>query len=54
MPGDSRRLRRHSLQLSNGLTPEGDVSFSEIGRLAGIAYTDWSWSALFADFDNDG
>src|SRR5438132_265107 len=44
----------NSLQLSNGLTQNGDVSFSEIGRLAGIAYTDWSWSALFADFDNDG
>lgn len=28
--------------------------FSEIGYLAGIAATDWSWSALFADMDNDG
>src|SRR3989442_294784 len=44
----------NSLQLSNGLTQNGDVIYSEIGRLAGIAYTDWSWSALFADFDNDG
>src|SRR5256886_1107090 len=44
----------NSLQLSNGLTQNGDVIFSETGRLAGIAYTDWSWSALFADFDNDG
>jgi hypothetical protein len=44
----------NSLQLSNGVTKEGDVIFSEIARLAGVAYTDWSWSALFADFDNDG
>ena len=44
----------NSLQLSNGATKDGDVVFSEIGRLAGISQTDWSWSALFADFDNDG
>ena len=44
----------NSLQLSNGVTPEGDVVFSEIGRLAGVATTDWSWATLFADFDNDG
>src|SRR5215204_5047800 len=44
----------NTLQLSNGLTKDGDVVFSEIARLAGISHTDWSWSALFADFDNDG
>ncbi|MEX2156818.1 MAG: VCBS repeat-containing protein [Gemmatimonadales bacterium] len=44
----------NSLQLSNGVTHNGDVIFSDIGALAGVAATDWSWSALFADFDNDG
>ena len=44
----------NSLQLSNGVTPSGDLVFSEIASLAGVAYTDWSWSPLFADFDNDG
>ena len=27
---------------------------SEISRLANMASTDWSWSTLFADLDNDG
>ena len=44
----------NSLQLSNGVTKDGDVIFSDIASLAGVAHTDWSWSALFADFDNDG
>ena len=29
-------------------------SFSEIGRLAGVEATDWSWGALFFDMNNDG
>ncbi|HKE89806.1 MAG TPA: VCBS repeat-containing protein, partial [Gemmatimonadales bacterium] len=44
----------NTFQLSNGVTPSGDVVFSEIAHQAGVAYTNWSWSALFADFDNDG
>ena len=44
----------NSLQLSNGVTKDGDLVFSDIARLAGVSHTDWSWSALFADFDNDG
>ena len=44
----------NALQMSNGVTPRGDLVFSDIAHLAGVAATDWSWSPLFADFDNDG
>jgi hypothetical protein len=45
---------RNMLQLNNGTKPDGVPVFSEIGQLAGVSNTDWSWAALMADFDNDG
>jgi len=32
----------------------GDGFYSEISQLAGIGSTDWSWTSLFVDLDNDG
>ena len=40
---------RNTLQLNRGAG-----RFSEIGYLAGVFATDWSWAPLFADLDNDG
>ncbi len=46
---------RNTLQLNRGLNPKtGLQTFSDIGMLANVHETDWSWSSLFADFDNDG
>lgn len=47
--GYSRQYVRNTLHLH-----QGERGFSEIGQLAGVDATDWSWSVLMADFDLDG
>ncbi|MDH3291951.1 MAG: VCBS repeat-containing protein [Gemmatimonadota bacterium] len=44
----------NTLQLNNGVIRGSDASFSDIAQMAGVAHTNWSWSALFGDYDNDG
>ncbi len=47
--GQHYQYMRNSFQLNNG-----NGHFSDIAEYAGIAQTDWSWSSLFGDYDNDG
>jgi len=54
----------YQFYLKNGYAPQymqntlhlnlGDLNFSEVATVSGIAATEWSWGALFADYDNDG
>lgn len=48
--GYQEQVSRNCLQMNNG----NAVSFSDVALISGVASTDWSWSPLFADFDNDG
>ena len=55
--GYGNQFMRNMLQRNNGdasLHPGQTPTFSDIGQMAGVSRTDWSWSALIADFDLDG
>ncbi len=48
--GYQDQVSRNCLQKNNG----SGETFSDEALIAGVSATDWSWSPLFADFDNDG
>jgi hypothetical protein len=47
--GFNYQVARNALQLN-----QGNGTFSDVAWLAGVAATDWSWSPLLVDLDNDG
>ena len=47
--GGGHQYMYNALQLNNG-----NSTFSNVAQLTGMAATDWSWSNLIADFNNDG
>ncbi len=52
--GYTHQYVRNVLQINSGTTPLGHPVFSDVGFMAGMYETDWSWCPLVADFDNDG
>jgi len=52
--GYYHQFSQNVLQLNRGFAPGHQILFSEIGLLAGVAETDWSWGGLIVDLNNDG
>jgi enediyne biosynthesis protein E4 len=52
--GYEHQFLRNMLHLHNGFLNGEMLPYSEVGQMMGIDKSDWSWSPLFADYDNDG
>ncbi len=50
----SAQFMRNTLQINNGFTNNNLLRFSDLGYMTAVYKTDWSWTPLLADFDNDG
>ena len=48
------QVMRNTLQINTGREPGSGEVFADIGVMAGVSNTDWSWSPLIVDLDNDG
>ena len=47
--GFGRQYVKNVVQVNNG-----NASYSDVSYFTGMAWSDWSWAVLIADFDNDG
>ncbi|NJN25158.1 MAG: VCBS repeat-containing protein [Cyclobacteriaceae bacterium] len=54
MRGYQPQFAQNVFQMCTGKDAKGHYQFSDIARINDMQHTDWSWSALFADYDNDG
>lgn len=52
--GGHHQYMMNTLQLNQGIGNNGVNVFSDIALLSDVAFTDWSWTPLFSDFNNDG
>ncbi|MGB3617636.1 MAG: VCBS repeat-containing protein, partial [Catalinimonas sp.] len=52
--GYTAQYMRNTVQVQRGVLPDGTPLFSEVGQMAGVYATDWSWAPLWSDLDNDG
>jgi len=52
--GYEHQYLRNMLHIHNGFLNGKMIPYSEVGQMAGVWQSEWSWSPLFADYDNDG
>ncbi|UCG26819.1 MAG: VCBS repeat-containing protein, partial [Bacteroidales bacterium] len=52
--GYEHQFLRNMLHMHSGFVNDEMIPFREVGQILGIYQTEWSWSPLFADYDNDG
>jgi len=52
--GYEHQYVRNMLHMHNGFINGEMLPYSEEGQIRGVFATDWSWSPLFADYNNDG